>query len=171
MRKLAEGRGGGKEGEARTRVFVVVSLWKISKLKLFASSKGRSARGGAEGRTTDRGWTRGREKLSVNHPSFSLFVLSLFSTPSSVARSWLVANEGRSSLADLPRSSMLSLSWRIQKVRLVNSYEANTPFCDIIIAISSDSLFVGASWVINSSFIFSPLITEPRVATKETCHA
>ena len=60
-------------------------------------------------------------------------------------------------------------------MRLVNSYEANTPFCDILIVIFSDSLFVRScttgAWAINSSFIFSPLITESRVATKETCHA
>ena len=33
----------------------------------------------------------------------------------------------------------------MQKVRFVNSYETNAPFCDIIIAISSDSLFVGVA--------------------------
>ena len=47
-------------------------------------------------------------------------------------------------MADLPHSSMLSLSWRMQKVRLLNSYESHTPFCDIV-AISSDSLFVGVA--------------------------
>ena len=51
MRKLAEGREGGK-GERRARARVVVSSWKISKLKLFASSKGRRRRG-TDGRTDD----------------------------------------------------------------------------------------------------------------------
>ena len=120
MRKLAGGGKEGREGEARTRVVavVVVSSWKISKLKLFASSKGRSARAGAQrdGRAdvrTDDGsrmdaWTG----KTFCQPSIIPLgrPLALFD---SIQRREVVTGHERGLIGPgRPPSSMLSPSWR-----------------------------------------------------------